>query len=350
MTGMPPTVSLTRRTPGRTRWFPFSALAVDAVGILLTACTTTPPPDPPEEEEPSPAPALPEVAAYEVAEDEPAVGVKRAAVDFLEATFNYEADQGTAEAARDRLQQADMGTEAVTDDLFPEVDDSAGAAEVVYPQLGGLTEDQASIMAITRLSLLSGESVGAMTRVVDLRLTRDEQNWEVTEIASMGGSQPAVPTQPPWSSPEAGPLEEPESDDPATEVLQSEDIELPDSSEQDIEEDRIDERLLTMLLELSADHTLSVAALATGHPVNVFDSSSVSNHTHGRAVDIWAIDGVTVSDHRQAGRDGPAGNLMKSALSLGATEVGGPWVLSNGHGTTFTDTVHEDHLHIGFKQ
>ncbi|MEU0490822.1 hypothetical protein ABZ249_16460 [Nocardiopsis sp. NPDC006139] len=288
------------------------------------------------------------MSTFEVADDEPAPDVKRAAVGFLETTFNYEAGQGTAEAARGRLNQAGMSAEAITDGLFPGVEDTAGAAQIVYPQLGGLTDDQASIMAITRITTLSGDSLGSVTRVIDVRLTRDEQDWEVTEIASMGGDLPAGATETPWSSPEAS--HSPEGDGPADRVLGSEDIDLPDSSRWDIEEGGIDERVLALLLELSDEHTLSVAVLATGHPVNVFNRSSVSNHTQGRAVDIWAIDGVSVSDHRRAGPDGPAGSLMRSALEQGATEVGGPWALSTEHGDTFTDTVHEDHLHIGFKQ
>ncbi|MDA2813438.1 hypothetical protein O4J56_22520 [Nocardiopsis sp. RSe5-2] len=340
------------RSNGSSRRTRMRLLALLAALPLLAACASDA--DGPSADDPSApsAPALPEVQPYRVAEGEPAPDVKRAAVRFLEAVLNYGPGEGTAEAARDRLREAGAGDgagAAVTDGLSLLDADASAAAQVVYPQLGGLTEDRASIMAVVRTSVLSGAGLTSTTRVVDVRLARGGGAWEVEEVASAGDppggsggpSDASGPPSPDAAGPGASPV--------AAEVLASERITLPDSARGDITSGRIDERVLRMMLDLAFEAPISVAVLATGHPDNVFGSSSVSNHTQGRAVDIWAVDGATVSDQRLVGERGPVRTLMELALEKGATEVGGPWALSTPDGAAFTDTVHEDHLHIGFK-
>ncbi len=287
---------------------------------------------------------LPEVRAYEVAQGEPAPEVKGTAARFLETVFTYGVGEGTPQKTRKRLHAEEASDTAVDDALPLLAEDAASAAQVIYPQLGGLTEDQASIMAVVELHLLQEKpprtpGLSSATRVIDLRLSRDEDEWQVSGIASLGGEPP-----------DGGSTEDPGISDAAEDVLQSERIKLPDTARWDILTGEIDDRILQMMLALSAEHTISVAVLSTGHPTNVFDSSSVSNHIKGRAVDIWAIDGTTVSDLRDQGADNTARALMELALDNGATEVGGPWAFDTSGGATFTDTVHEDHLHIGFKQ
>ncbi|MEE2049609.1 hypothetical protein [Nocardiopsis tropica] len=281
------------------------------------------------------APVLPAVSAFEVSEDEPAPEAKRTAVRFLEAAFNYEAEGGTPEAARERLEAAGVlhSTDRLDTPLLSP--GTAAATQVVYPQLGGLTEDAASVMTVIEFTTLREQELSTRIRTVDVRLEQKEQGWTVTGIASDGGAPPETETTP---------------SDPAERVLASDRIQLPDSSRWDILAGDIDDRTLEMMLSLSAERTISVAVLSTGHPINVFDSDSVSNHIHGRAVDIWAIDGVPVSDLRSREETNPARALMELALAEGATEVGGPWAFSTSAGASFTDTVHQDHLHIGFKQ
>ena len=92
---------------------------------------------------------------------------------------------------------------------------------------------------------------------------------------------------------------------------------------------------------------MSVSVLNNGHPTDVFGSDRVSNHHRNRAVDIWQVDGKTVAAQR--GDDSNAvGQLMRYALSNGSTEVGGPWVVSSRGQSSFTNTIHQDHVHIGF--
>ena len=279
--------------------------------------------------------ALPPVSAFEVAGDEPAPEVKQTAVRFLEAAFNYEEGNGTPEAARKRLEAADVLHNADQLDIPLLFADAAAATQIVYPQLGGLTEDRASVMTVIDFTTLRGPELSQQVRTVDVRLEQSEHGWTVTEIASDGGAPPETDTTP---------------SDSAERVLASDRIELPDSARWDILDGSIDDQILEVMLTLSAEHTISVAVLSTGHPVNVFNSDSVSNHIHGRAVDIWAVDGVSVSDLRSQEGTNPARVLMELSLAEGATEVGGPWAISTSAGASFTDTVHLDHLHIGFKQ
>ncbi|MGW0200457.1 hypothetical protein [Nonomuraea sp. NPDC003201] len=167
------------------------------------------------------------------------------------------------------------------------------------------------------------------TRTLDIRLAKRGSAWRVTEIASLGGKRPGTS--------QAGPV--------GRKVLASNRITLPDSARWDIEAGRIDDRTLDVMLRLSRKHEISVTVLSTGHPFKVFDSPSVSNHTRRRAVDIWAIDGKRV-----AAKDVRVRAVMETALQYGSDEVGGPWAFSTRYGGSFTNTVHDDHVHIGFKR
>ena len=73
----------------------------------------------------------------------------------------------------------------------------------------------------------------------------------------------------------------------------------------------------------------------------------VSNHYHGRAVDIAMVDGAPVS-----AANGAALQLVLDVLgsesSLRPDEVGSPWPLSRFPGT-FSDDDHRGHLHLGYR-
>jgi hypothetical protein len=72
----------------------------------------------------------------------------------------------------------------------------------------------------------------------------------------------------------------------------------------------------------------------------------VSDHPHGRAVDIWAIDGRTVVE--------PANRalvvtFMREASATGPWQVGGPVDLDGAAKAFFSDPTHHDHVHMGFR-
>lgn len=267
---------------------------------------------------------------YVPLEGEPAADAKQLAADTVQALTTYRLGVAATDVG-DRLVSLGVNPEVATGAVGLLSDDSASTGEIVYPQLGGLTDTQSSVMVVVRQRLLRDGQVRSITRTIDVRLAAVGATWTVTGIASIGGGPPVTPSS-------VTPV--------AAEVLASSSIELPDSARWDIQAGLVDDRLLAVLARIATDHTLSVTVLASGHPVNVFDSASVSNHTRGRGVDIWAVDGEPVVAQRD-----PAGALYRvtaGMLGLGVTELGSPWDLDGPGGAAFTNTVHQDHLHLAF--
>lgn len=273
---------------------------------------------------------LPEPPRYVPLAGEPAADAKQLAADTVQALTTYEAGTAAADVGR-RLEALLVDPQIADAAAGLRADDSASVGEIVYPQLGGLTDTQASVMVVVRQRLLRNGEERSVTRTVDVRLARTNQTWNVTGVASIGGSPPDPPAA---LSPTA------------SEVLAHPSIELPDSARWDIQRGGTDDRVLSLLLTMAAEHTLSVTVLASGHPPNVFDSASISNHTRGRGVDIWAVDGQPVLSQRDPA--GPLHALSTELLTLGVTELGSPWDLDGPGGAAFTNTLHQDHLHLAF--
>lgn len=209
-------------------------------------------------------------------------------------------------------------------------------SEVVYPQLGGLdlvsAPQTASVMVVV-LQRLEGGSTGSVSRTVDVRMERHDERWRVTSIESVGGE----PTEVPDGLSRA-----------ARAVLESPNIELADSARWDIYRGEIDDRLLQLMSALARKYSYSVAVLKSGHPPHVYGSANLSNHTGGRAVDIWEVDDVAVVSQR-ADAGSSAYRLTQDALERGdVTEIGSPWDLDAGGSTSFSNDVHLDHVHLGF--
>ena len=99
------------------------------------------------------------------------------------------------------------------------------------------------------------------------------------------------------------------------------------------------------MAKIAREVPYSVTVLSTGHPHNVFNTDRVSGHTRGYAVDIYAVGGRTVARQRD-GSSGPARRLAARLLARGAYQLGSPWILPPGARRSFTDVVHEDHLHL----
>jgi hypothetical protein len=130
-------------------------------------------------------------------------------------------------------------------------------------------------------------------------------------------------------------------------VLSNPRIGLSSAAAGDVAEGRIDPRVLQVLLFLAERHDLgSVGPLITGHSYFVAGTTTPSNHSFGRAVDISVIDGQAVSVYNPAARD-----AMEIVLTLPASllpdELGGPWLLHHAGVRTFTKD-HHDHIHIGW--
>lgn len=273
-------------------------------------------------------PRLDAPAPYVPIAGEPVPELKVMATEFLQTVGTYEEGGGNAEALATRLAGMPADPAAGVDRLL--VATAASAIEIVYPQLGGLTEDAASIMVVFTWRLLEDDRETSVVRTADVRLRREAGAWRVTGVASLGGE--------PTGSPEITPL--------AQAVLANDRLDLPDSARWDIQSGRIGDEILQVLQDLSQQHTLRVAVLASGHPHNVFESEYVSNHTEGRGVDIWAIDDTPVVSLRDP--DGPLPALVQDLVAQGVTEVGSPFDVDGPGGASFTNTVHQDHLHVAF--
>jgi hypothetical protein len=130
-------------------------------------------------------------------------------------------------------------------------------------------------------------------------------------------------------------------------VLSNPRIELSSLATGDVAAGRIDPRVLEVLLVLAERFDLgSVGPLISGHSYFIAGTTTPSNHSFGRAVDISVIDGQAVSIYNPAARE-----ALELILSLRPPlvpdELGGPWLLSHAGVRTFTQH-HHDHIHIGW--
>ena len=204
-------------------------------------------------------------------------------------------------------------------------------ATVVYPQLGGATDDRISIMIVIRQEFGGvGESVSTETRTLDIRLTKQGADWVFDELASAGGEPVPRPTA---------------LSAIAAEVVDHPNIELPDSARWDIYRGTTTPQLLGIMADL-ADHTpYGVVVLTTGHPHHVFETDRVSNHTLGRAVDVYRVEGTYIVDDRARGST--SWDLVRWLCGRAQmASVGSPWVVHDGECRSFTDDVHQDHIHV----
>jgi len=207
---------------------------------------------------------------------------------------------------------------------------------VVYPQLGGESraQDRCAVLVVTEQRLLRDGAEEVVTRTLDVRLrTGSGGAWAVEGLASAGGDPVA---RPPDLPPEAAAV----LDDPR--------IALPDTARWDIAAGRVDARLLAAMRAMAGMFPYAVTCLVSGHPQRVFDTERTSNHTGGRAVDVWRVADLPVV--AQPGPDTPARRMQQALFDLGEVqELGGPWDLDGAGGRSFTDRiVHHDHLHVAF--
>jgi hypothetical protein len=115
----------------------------------------------------------------------------------------------------------------------------------------------------------------------------------------------------------------------------------------DIEADRIDIRVLTVIAYLTATYgQVTVSSLETGHSL-LARPGVVSAHALGRAVDVTALGGVPIEGHQQA--DGITADAVRAVLRLPA-ELQARQVISllGFGGPSFPLANHHDHIHVGF--
>ncbi len=278
------------------------------------------------------APAGQPIAPYEVLPNEPVRQAKKAAVELVELLGTSASDAAGVPPVRERLAARSWPTELEQQSLAMRPPGARTVAGAVYPQLGGLTKTETSMIVVVRQLIETPKKHDVtVERAVDVRLTLGpDKVWRPTAIASIGGQPPE---------------EVAKQSEPVKALLDNRNVELSDSAKWDLTAGRVDPRVVDLLNRLSAAHRLSVSTFALGHPINVFGRTVESNHTSGRAVDIWAVDEVPVVSQRESAT---LQALVDMARTAGATELGAPFDVDGPRGPGFTDTVHQDHLHFGF--
>ena len=203
------------------------------------------------------------------------------------------------------------------------------SASVVYPQLGGLTPTAAAVMVVVHQRLIGSAEEVVEARTFDVRLRLDAGEWTLVGVSSAGGTAAQRPDQLPPA---------------AVAVLDHPAIQLTESAAWDIYNGNVAPELLLLMARIGDRYEIGVTTLATGHPSNVFATDRQSNHTRGRAVDIFSVDGQPVVSQRERGT--AAHRLTRWLFRRGVPELGTPWALDDAPGGSFTDAVHLDHLHV----
>lgn len=280
----------------------------------------------------SPAPTLPAVRAYRPLPGEVLPECKAAAVATVTQALTWSRGQGAG--AAERLGGGQRGR-ALAAAFAPLLDGAvASAVQPVYPQYGGIGagRDTASVMFVGRQLLLRPGGTEPVSRefIVDLRLARAGTRWSVRSAA--------LGTPPPPGT----------VDQHAARLLANRRVILPAPARADLRGGSIFPEVSRLLNGLSGRWRLHVQVLRSGHPVRVFGTDRPSNHTRGRAVDIWAIDDVPlISSSRSLWEP-----VITQAARLGATEIGAPALprqRADLPPVFFTNEIHHDHLHLGFE-
>lgn len=296
--------------------------ASSSLGAPSTITTTAPPIA-------APAPS----DRYVVPTGEVAPEAKQIAVDIAYDLTNYESESDhAARIAALGGQHSGPPLVEASDPLT--IPGSWSRGVVIYPQLGGLTADKASVMVVIRQSVGIGHvPEWSVLRTLDIRLVRNGSGWEFDHLSSAGGAFESI-----------------EDLGLAHSIASDARIDMPDSARLDILAGLVSPKLLEVMAEL-ADHTdYAVTVLATGHPHNVFDTDRQSHHTVGRAVDVYRIGTEFVID----GRLDPDSDTYDAARWMfehpDVVQVGSPWDLDGSDSSrSFTNEVHQDHIHLAVK-
>jgi hypothetical protein len=271
--------------------------------------------------------ALPAAHAWTPRPGEVRPSVKQRATSLIEAVGTW--TDGAGDIARARARASAAGhAPALADALAPLLGaDPAAVAIVRDAQYGGILASSASVLVVVdQWRTASDGRVVTGGTTVDVRLVAASPRWRVVDVlpARPGAGSAALSRN-------------------ARTVLSDARIRLPHAARADVLSGNVHDSVLTLLAALSREHVVDVSVVRSGHPVHVFGTSRTSDHPRGRAVDVWALDGrplVLPTNH------GLAASAMRFAGAHGAYNVGGPVQL--GGPQYFTNSTHQDHIHLGF--
>ncbi len=293
-----------------------------------TSTTTTAPPTPTTT---TPAP-LPAGRVFPIAPNEPEPVAKERAVRLVEATSSW--GPGGADEAAVAARLAAQGISGPRAAAFAAVTAPFRGASpeatsgVIAAQYGGLTATTGSLLVT--FEQWTRDASGAVVRGgagADVRLTKEQGQWQVTEVFK---ATPLPPVQPVPAL--------------VQQVLSNQRIRLPPAAAADIAAGNLRPKPMQALLTLARDFDIDLSIVFKPHPDNVFATDRLSDHTRRRAWDIWAVNGQAVI--AESTPDALIDGFLRDAKDAGAYNIGGPRLLS-GAGY-FSDRTHRDHCHIAF--
>jgi hypothetical protein len=308
------------------------AALVSAVGGCTTSTTPRTQPSPTRATPIEPGAteeALPNLASWVPSSNDIEPEVKEAAVRAVEVAATWDAYQGSPREVAGRLRGAGY-TDPVASALAVVASSAeASVTEVLLAQYGGLLATSASVLvAVDQWLRFADGRVRRHGTTLDVRLSLRSGRWQVDAV------RPARPVNADFRPTRVG-----------ERVLRDRRVQLPDAAAADVRARLVDDAVLSGLVELGRDYRLEISVIRSGHPIRVFGTDRVSDHTIGRAVDVWAIDGRPVIEWGARRRTRA---FMRAALKVGAYQVGGPVDLDGAAPTTFSDDTHQDHIHLGF--
>jgi hypothetical protein len=129
-------------------------------------------------------------------------------------------------------------------------------------------------------------------------------------------------------------------------LLKNPKIHFDETGMADLKAGKIDPRVVAALTKLTDKHEITVSCMCSDH-ARATAGGNISNHSHGRGVDLATIDGEIVSP------GSPAARMVATELSeldpmYRPNEIGSPFAI--GQPGYFTDAAHQNHVHFGFKQ
>lgn len=201
---------------------------------------------------------------------------------------------------------------------------------IVYPQLGGLAPDNASVMVVVEQTTGTAGILDTEVRTLNIEVRRVGAQWRFERLISAGGA-PVLPTAPLPAV--------------ALAVLSDPRIEMPDSARWDIVAGLVSDQLLHLLARLAERTSFSVVTLSAGHSWEIYGTPRQSDHSRGLAVDIYRLGERLVIDDRTPGsftHDVVAWLYEQPEVA----RMGSPWALDGFGGRSFTDALHQDHLHV----
>ncbi len=257
---------------------------------------------------------------------------KRLGGQFAQALLTYDG-AATVDSHLARLtDEYDLRFDDTTREIVGEAMElgAVNVGRVRYVQMGGNRTDRAALMVWVDQERIDETGEPAVeSRVIDVRVQLIDNEWKVVRLASAGGPK----------------VERPDDlSDLAASVADNPLISMPDSARWDIYSGHTTEAMLTRMLEIADATDYSVLVLHRGHPYRVFETQSVSRHSVGQAMDVYEVGGELVVDSRFEGSS--TWILANDLFQSGTGSMGSPWAFDGFGGRSFTDDVHQDHLHI----